>query len=75
MLAEYKRSIFSVNNIDLLFTHYCDDDGPKLIYTDTLVKLFFGVVLERMLPLAITIYLSSATLEAVHDLENLRGID
>jgi hypothetical protein len=75
MYADEKRKMFSMCNIESLARYSGDKDVSKHIDTDMLVKLFFGVVLERMLLPTSSIFVTAPTLEAVHDLEKLRDID
>lgn len=67
--------MFTVKNIPKLVKHSDNKYISKHIDTDMLIKLFFGVVLEKMLLTSCSNYVTSTTLQAVHDLEILHDID
>jgi hypothetical protein len=75
LLADYKRGIFKPKNIELLAKYFEDEEVCKTFGIDGLVKLFFGVVLERLLLPGTSFIVTAARLQQVHDLDKLRDID
>lgn len=62
-------------NIKMLAEHFGDEEVSKEVDLDMLVKMFFGVMLERFLLPASSSYVTGSIFEAVHDLEKLSDID
>jgi len=67
--------MFSVPNIMLLATHLGDKYVAERVDLDALVKLFLGVLLEKMLLAAQSNYVGKTALKEVHDLQQVRNID
>lgn len=75
--ASEKRNYFSVTNIKELARYYRNGDNEisEHVDTDMIVRLFFGVVLEKFLLPAASLYVTARTLAAVYNLDQLRDID
>jgi hypothetical protein len=69
------RDYFIPSNILLLFQHSGKEDVAKLVTPQMLARLFLGIVLEKTLLFGTCNYVSSTTLQAVHDLDKLAEID
>jgi hypothetical protein len=69
------RDYFIPSNILLLFQHSGKEDVAKLVTPQMLARLFLGIVLEKTLLSETCNYVSSTTLQAVHDLDKLAEID
>jgi hypothetical protein len=71
-VAEMK-DYFIPGNILLLFQHSGKEDVAKLVTPQMLARLFLGIVLEKTLLSGTCNYVSSTTLQAVHNLDKLTG--
>lgn len=76
MEALDSRSLFLVPAIDLLFRKFISDpDVSSELTIDSLVRLFLGVVLQKLLLPSCSAVVTKPVLESVYDLENMKRMD
>jgi hypothetical protein len=75
MKADYKRNAFTPKNITLLGKYFEDNEVRDTIGVDGLVRLFYGVVADRLLLPSTSNVVTAPRLQQLHNLDNIKDID
>ncbi|KAL6870845.1 hypothetical protein ACP4OV_014693 [Aristida adscensionis] len=75
LCADYKRNAFKPKTIKLLGKYFEDKEVCDAIGVDGLVRLFYGVVVDRLLLPSKSNVVTAPRLQQLHNLDKLKEID